>query len=142
MENNPIVKEVLIDAPASKVWTAITDRDQMKQWYFDIAEFRPEVGFKFGFTAGDGNKMYRHLCRITEVVPGKKLSYTWGYEDEPGIETHVTFELFEEDGKTRVRLTHEGLEQFPASRPEYARKNFEAGWDSIIGTSLKKFAEQ
>ena len=66
--------------PTSKVWKAITDRDDMKKWYFDIAEFRPEVGFEFHFRAGDEKKKYLHLCRITEVIPDKKLAYSWRYE--------------------------------------------------------------
>ena len=43
----PVIKEVLLNAPASKVWKAITDKNEMKQWYFDLAEFKPEVGFEF-----------------------------------------------------------------------------------------------
>jgi hypothetical protein len=35
-------------------------------------------------------------------------------------------------------LTHEGLETFP-KLPAYARKNFEQGWESLIGESLKNF---
>jgi hypothetical protein len=37
-------------------------------------------------------------------------------------------------------LTHEGLETFP-KLPMFARKNFEQGWTSLIGESLKKFLE-
>ena len=114
----------------------------MKKWYFDIAEFEPVVGFEFEFTAGDDNKLYVYLCKVTEVVTDKKLCYTWRYEELPDIVTLVTFELFAEGGQTRVKLTHEGVDQFPADNTAYARKNFVSGWDEIIGTNLKKFAEQ
>jgi hypothetical protein len=53
----------------------------------------------------------------------------------------VTFELFSEGEKTRLRLTHEGIESFPKT-PAYARKNFEAGWTAIIGSELKRFVEE
>ena len=52
----------------------------------------------------------------------------------------VTFELFPVGDKTRSKLTHEGLETFP-KLPAYARKNFEAGWTELLGSSLKNFLE-
>jgi len=54
----------------------------------------------------------------------------------------VTFELFPEGSKTRVRLTHEGLETFPATNPDFDEKNFAEGWKHIIGTSLPGYVEK
>ena len=54
----------------------------------------------------------------------------------------VTFELFPEGDKTKLKLTHKGLETFPASNPDLAKENFAAGWEQIIGTSLKEFLEK
>ena len=48
-----------------------------------------------------------HLFKVTEVVPQKKLAYTWRYKDFEGSSL-VSFELFEEGDKTRLRLTHTG----------------------------------
>ena len=106
MTNEPYVIERIYNAPVKKVWKAITDRDQMEQWYFKIKEFKPEVGFEFSFEGGDPDGVcYIHLCKITEVIPGKKLTYSWRYKGEEGI-SYVTFELFPEGDKTRVKLTH------------------------------------
>lgn len=137
----PIVVEQVYNAPVSLVWKALTDREQMKQWYFDIAAFRAEPGFEFRFTGGapDGTQ-YLHICVIKEVIENKRLSYSWRYDGYAG-DSLVTFDLFDEAGKTRVRLTHAGLETFPAN-PDFARKNFEGGWNEIVGRSLKNFVEQ
>ena len=140
MKNEPLVLERTFNAPIDKVWKAIADKDNMKQWYFDLAEFRPEVGFEFQFTGGTEEHSYLHLCRITEVVPGRKLTYSWRYEGYAG-NSFVTFELFAEGDKTRLKLTHAGLETFPASNPDLRRENFEAGWTQIIGTNLKNYLE-
>ena len=52
MKNNTaIVKEVIINAPIARVWKALTDRDEMEKWYFNIKEFKAEVGFEFSFIA-------------------------------------------------------------------------------------------
>jgi uncharacterized protein YndB with AHSA1/START domain len=139
--NEPVVIERTLNARVERVWQAITDKDKMKQWYFDLAEFRPEVGFEFQFEGGREDRCYLHLCKITEVVEGKKLAYTWRYDGEPG-NSLVTFELFPEGDKTRLKLTHEGLETFRTDNPDLAKENFVGGWTQIIGTQLKEFVEK
>jgi len=139
--STPLVKEVTIKAPVSKVWKALNDKNEMKKWYFDLAEFKPEAGFEFQFEGGEKDKCYLHLCKITEVIPGKKLTYSWRYDGYEG-NSFVSWELFEEGDKTRVKLTHTGLETFPADNPDLARNNCERGWTQIIETSLKEYLEK
>lgn len=140
MNNEPFVIERTYNAPAERVWSAITNKEKIKQWGFDMPEFKPEVGTEFTFIGQDENcVVYVHLSKVTEVVPMQKLSYTWRYEGQPG-DSLVTFELFPEGDKTRLRLTHTGLETFPAI-DKFARENFVAGWNQIIGTQLKDFLE-
>lgn len=138
----PFTIERTYNAPIEKVWKALTDKDQMKKWYFDLAEFKPVVGFEFRFY-GQGHKgeQYLHLCRVTQVVPGKKISYTWCYDKYEGV-SEVSFELFSEGDKTRLKLTHEGLETFPANNPDFAKQRFTDGWTMLIGTLLKDFVDQ
>ena len=134
-----VVLERTYNAPVARVWKALTDAGQMRVWYFDLKEFKPEVGFEFEFTVEHEGNRYHHLCKITKVIPQKKLAYTWRYANQEG-NSLVTFELFAEGDKTRLKLTHEGIETFPKT-PAYARKNFEAGWTTLIGTELKQFVE-
>ena len=140
MNNESFVIERTYNAPVNKVWKAITDRDLMQQWYFNIAAFKPEVGFEFTFDGGSKEKTYTHLCKILEVIPNKKLSYTWRYKDYEGNSV-VTFELFDEGEKTRLKLTHTGLETFPQVSKDFSKESFTQGWTHIIGTSLKNFVE-
>jgi uncharacterized protein YndB with AHSA1/START domain len=142
--NAPIPFEIerTYNAPIAKVWKAITDKEDMKQWYFKLDEFKPEVGFEFRFSGGpDEGPQYLHVCEITEVVPLKKLSYSWVYDGYEG-KSLVTFELFDEGAKTRLKLTHAGLETFPADNKDFAKENFAAGWTDIIGNLLKEFVER
>jgi uncharacterized protein YndB with AHSA1/START domain len=135
-----VVIERTFNAPVERVWSALTDVEQMRQWYFDLKEFKPEVGFKFEFVVEHEGNTYHHLCKVTEVIPQQKIAYTWRYKGEPG-DSLVTVELFPEGNKTRLKLTHSGIETFPKT-PAYARKNFESGWTEIIGTELKQFVEK
>ena len=142
MNATPIEIEKTYNAPASKIWTALTDKDEMKKWYFDLDAFKPEVGFEFQFYGGkkDGEK-FLHLCKVTEVEVGKKLTYSWRYDGFEG-NSFVTFELFTEGENTRQKLTHKGLETFPEHNGAFDKSNFVEGWTHITGISLVKYLEQ
>ena len=135
----PVIVERTFSAPIARVWKALTDVEEMRRWYFDLKEFKPEVGFEFEFIFEHEGTTHHHLCKITEVIPQKKLAYTWRYKGHEG-DSLVAFELFADGEKTRLKLTHEGLETFPKT-PSFARKNFMEGWTQIIGSSLKAFLE-
>lgn len=138
MSAAPFVIERIYPVPVERVWEAITDKHKMKEWYFDLEEFRPEVGFEFHFDGGKEGRIYHHVCTITEVVPGKKLTHTWTYKGYAGV-SYVTFELFDEGMQTRLRLTHAGIDTFPAGEPDFAQQNFAEGWTYIIGSSLQQY---
>ena len=134
--------ERTFNAPVSKVWKAITDKEQMKQWYFDIDNFKPVLGFEFQFSGqGKEGTDYLHLCKITDVVVEKKITYSWRYDGLKG-NSLVTFELFEEGDKTRLKLTHDGLETFFMNGPDFAKESFIQGWTELIGNLLPKFLEK
>jgi uncharacterized protein YndB with AHSA1/START domain len=137
LEKAPFTIERVFDAPVELVWRAITDKEDMKRWYFDIPGFQPEVGCEFEFVVEHEGATYAHRCKVTEVIPQKKIAYTWRYAGHEG-NSLVTFELFAEGAKTKLKLTHEGLETFPKT-PQFARKNFMGGWTHIIGSSLKDY---
>ena len=140
LPEGPIVIERTYHAPSEKVWSALTDKDEMRSWYFDLKEFKAELNFEFTFTGTtEDNTSYLHLCKVTDVIPGKRLEYSWKYDGYPGM-SYVRFELFPEGNFTRLRLTHRGLETFPAN-PDFARKNFFQGWSAILGESLTTYLE-
>lgn len=142
MSNKKVIIERVFDADITLVWKALTEKELMKQWYFDTKEFKAVVGFKFEFWGGEeGGKQWKHLCEITEVIAYKKLAYSWKYEGYSGI-SYVTFELFEENKSTKLKLIHTGIDTFPADIPELAIHNFENGWNHIINVSLKEFLEK
>ncbi len=60
MVNEPLIKEVIVNAPASKVWKALTDKKEMKKWYFDIEDFKPKIGYSFKFYGEKEGKKFLH----------------------------------------------------------------------------------
>lgn len=143
MKNQPVIVERTYNAPVKNVWAAITDLEQMRQWYFpSLEEFEPEIGFETRFDVPHDGKVFLHIWKVTEVIPNRKISYDWKFGGYPG-NSAVSFELFDEGGKTRIVLTHAGLETFQGdANPDLAAGNFVEGWTHFIGTALREYVEQ
>lgn len=140
MASQPLVVERVYQAPADRVWKALTNEEDMRKWYFDVSGFKPETGYEFEFTGGTETEQWRHLCKVIAVDPGKMLRHTWRYDGYPGSST-VTWEIFDEGDRTRVRLTHEGLDTFPAEVAAFNVSNFQQGWNDILENLLRKYVQ-
>ncbi|MFN1215826.1 SRPBCC domain-containing protein [Chryseobacterium kwangjuense] len=140
--NTPITVQYKLNAPAEKIWKALTDKNEMKSWYFTIRDFDPELGKEFDFYEScDGGK-YLHHGRILEIIPNKKLKHTWAYPELSDAVTTVTWELQPEDNGTMVTLIHDHIEGFDSLGETFSRTSFTEGWKSIIGQSLKEYLEK
>jgi uncharacterized protein YndB with AHSA1/START domain len=142
-EDRPVTIKRIFNAPVENVWKAITDINQMRVWYFpQLENFKPEKGFETQFNVHHEGKDFMHLWKVKEVMPLKKISIEWKYAGYPGSSL-VSFELFSEGNRTRLVLTHEGVESFmPAKYPELAKKNFIEGWTAFMDKELKEFLEK
>lgn len=135
----PIIVEQTFNTSINNVWNAITKVGQMKQWFFEnIESFKPEVGFETQFNVQSQDRNFLHLWKLTEVVPMKKITYSWRYGGYPG-DSFVMFELLEQNDQTKLRLTHKGMESFPEEIPEFSRESGIEGWNYFIRKSLKEF---
>lgn len=141
MSNEPFVIERTYNAPIERVWKAITSKEAMDQWYFETSGFEPKVGCEFTFIGKDHDGIeYLHRCKILEVTAPNLLKHTWTYDGHEGVTT-ITFELSAEGDKTRLKLTHEGIENLP-NLPAFAKENFAQGWTEIIGKLLPEYVEE
>ncbi len=137
----PIIVEHYFIQKIETVWNAITQLDPMKQWFFDnIPSFKPLIGFETQFNVKAPSRDFLHRWKIIEVVPNKKIVYSWKYENINGEGT-VTFELIEENHQTKLVLTNEGLESFPQDIPEFARESCVGGWNYFIKQRLKEYLD-
>ena len=137
----PIVVEQQFNKPLNTVWAAITEPEQMVQWFFhSIPDFKPEVGFETSFDVDSGQRIFRHLWRIIEADSPFRITYHWSYEDIEGAGS-VIFELFENENGTLLRVTNEGLNTFPNDIPEFSRESCKGGWEYFIQDELKNYLE-
>lgn len=139
MNYRPIITEKIYPVPASKVWQAITDKEQMKEWYFTIDDFILREGAEFNFSVPDGDNIYHHRCVIKEIVPEKLFSHTWTHPSQSKGESVVTWELEPVEDGTKVTLTHRGVESFADGGPNFVYENYQAGWEDILETYLRDY---
>jgi ketosteroid isomerase-like protein/uncharacterized protein YndB with AHSA1/START domain len=138
---NPIVVEQTYNSTISKVWSAITDENKMKKWYFETMQtFKPVVGFKTEFNVQANGINYLHCWKVTEVIHEKKITYNWKFRDYPG-ESVVTFELSINNNTTKLKLTEVGIESYPKNNPDFTRESRIEGWNYFIRKRLKAFLD-
>jgi uncharacterized protein YndB with AHSA1/START domain len=111
---NTIKHVVFYAHPAEDVWKYITQPELIKQWLME-SDFKPVLGHEFQFRTTplpafgfDGN-IY---CKVTELEPCKRLTYTW--KGGPGngeitLDSVVSFTLVPKDNGTEMTLEHSGF---------------------------------
>jgi uncharacterized protein YndB with AHSA1/START domain len=134
-----IRKTIIIEASSDTVFKAITEQEELTQWFPDQAILEPRVLGKVRFTTLKElhpewklDRDYIMEGTIKEFIPNKKLSYIWKYRDTPDFpETTVVWELVEiAPDKTRVDLTHSGFtgEEKGLTSPE----SHNEGWTEML----------
>lgn len=131
-----IEKKVLLHAPRSRIWRALTDAAELGQWF----------GARLSGTISPGarirgpvtHKDYEHLTfdvTIERVEPERLISWRWhpnpmdpdmDYSDEPT--TLVTFELTEVEGGILLTVVESGFDAIPLARRADAYRGNDEGW--------------
>jgi len=90
-----ITREIEFPVPPDEVWEALTDPDQLEEWFANDVEFDPREGGAGVFRWDDGDEKH---ARVTVAEPPERLVLDW---DEDG---EVEFTLEEIDEGTRLRV--------------------------------------
>lgn len=119
-----------------KLWKAITDVEEMRQWFFEnIPDFKAEIGFKIQFDVDAGERHFLHIWEITEVEPQKSIVYDWRYGGYLGT-SELRMEIREEEEGVCLKLSHKEQEEFSANVPEFSAENCQQGWEYFIKERL------
>ena len=95
-----------IAAPPSTVYRYLTESDMWAKWQGASASLDAKPGGLFSLVMGNGMNA---RGQFVELVPGKRVVFTWGWIDRPGIppgSTTVEIALSEEADGTLLVLTH------------------------------------
>ncbi len=154
-----IEKQVLLHAPLARVWSAISDADELGDWF--------GVRFDGPFVAGEalnarlvpttvdpdvaeGQRAYegtRFHIVVEQIEPMRLLSFRWHpYGVDPGVDyskesmTLVAFELKEVEDGTLLTVTESGFDSVPLERRAKAFEMNERGWAAQMTLIAKYLA--
>jgi uncharacterized protein YndB with AHSA1/START domain len=144
VQDDKIVQEVVIKAPAERIFRALTKPDELLKWWCAEGKFKvvnaecdlqPGGSWRMKVTGAGTEALTSTVYGQYETIePPHLLTYTWIREDEDLPETLVRWDLNEKDGYTTVRVTHSGL------ITENLRKR-NNGWPLIV-TLLSAYIDQ
>ena len=100
----------------AEVWKYLTEPELMEQWLMP-SDFQPIVGHKFRFVFlkdKDGKSVnVQHYCQVLELIPFKKLSYSWK-KDDMSVNSKVSWTLTPKENGTELQLVHDGFAEAEA----------------------------
>jgi len=117
------------DVAPEKVWRAWTDPQALSRWFghadpqTTVAEIDLRVGGRYRIAfAGSTGEMNEVSGVYQEVVPQRRLVFTWAFKSTPDRVSRVSIELTPRAGGTELRFVHDRFYN------EEARVKHEFGW--------------
>jgi uncharacterized protein YndB with AHSA1/START domain len=131
---------ITINAPASKVWDALTRPELVKQYLFGtdvITDWK--VGSPIKYKGVWQGKAYEDKGKVVQFVPGKLIVSTFwssleGLPDKPENYKTVRYELTGQGNQTQLTITQDNNES------EEAARHSEQNWQMVL-QGLKKVVE-
>lgn len=111
-----IQQQLIFSHPPAVIWEYLTKAELMAQWLMPN-DFQPVVGHDFQFRVKPMPGLQLDgifHCKVLEIVPLKKLSYSWKGGPEPGkvtLDTVVVWKLRPNDKGTELTLEHSGFSE-------------------------------
>jgi len=140
MANLTLKTSIEINAPAAKVWEALTNPAIVKQYFFGTnVKTDWKKGSPIIWEGEWDGKTYQDTGKILEVDPGKSVKYNYwssmsGTDDTPDNYLDITYDLSENGGKTLLTITQEKI------KSEEAKNHSEQNWQSVFG-KMKEMVE-
>jgi len=132
---------IYINAPAKKVWEALTTPSIIKQYFFGtnaVSDWK--VGSPITFTGEWEGKHYVDKGSILEMIPNKLFRYSYwssisGIEDKPENYVPITYELDPKGSGTVLTVTQENIPD--EKMKEHSLEN----WNKVL-RDLKQLMER
>jgi uncharacterized protein YndB with AHSA1/START domain len=140
MEPLKVERSIWINAPRERVWRAVTETEEIKQWWgnddWEITALEVGATVKFG----DPDDLL--LATVAVVDRPREFSIQWPPQPQyHSIAMVTTYRLEEENGGTRVTVTETGFESLP---DDIRQKRFDStaqGYETVLA-DLKVYVER
>jgi uncharacterized protein YndB with AHSA1/START domain len=139
MEQATVERSIWIAAPRERVWQAVTDPQQLEQWYATNCKWEIpalQVGATITFYHSDTDILH---ATIEVVDPLRQFRLRWA-PVEQGIVLVTSFLLEEENGGTRATITETGYDALPKDQRQQWLDSTDAGYTMSM-ENLKAYLE-
>lgn len=155
-----IEKNVVLKAPLSRVWAALSKAEAFGAWFGVDFDGPFEPGKKITGTIAptkvdpevaklqEPHKGAPFTFEVATIEPMKRFAFKWhpfaiekGRDYSAETPTLVTFDLEETDGGTKLTIVESGFDKIPLERRAQAFAANEGGW-SHQAVLIRKWLEQ
>jgi uncharacterized protein YndB with AHSA1/START domain len=155
MSTDRIQKQILLRAPRSRVWRALTDPREFGHWFgvrFEgrAAAFQPHTAIHGVIVTTSVDPEFAKLQKPFEgkpfdivvdgIEPERLFSFRWHpFGVEEGVDysaepmTLVEFVLEDRGKETMLTITESGFDRIPLARRARAFQANEGGWTGVLG---------
>ena len=135
-----IEKKVVLRAPRSRVWRAITTAEEFGAWFrMNLDGEFAEGGTVRGRLTHPGYEHVTLEMRVERIEPERYFSYRWHpYAIDPAVDysaeptTLVEFTLQDTEGGTALTIVESGFDRIPLARRAEAFRMNDQGWAGQI----------
>ena len=135
MSTDRIEKRIVLRAPRSRVWRAISDAKEFGTWF----RITLDGAFAAGRTVRGSHGNFKVDIQVERIEPERYFSYRWHpYPKDPAMDysaepmTLVEFTLEEVEGGTALTIVESGFDRIPFARRAEAFRMNDQGWAGQI----------
>jgi uncharacterized protein YndB with AHSA1/START domain len=138
MSTDRIEKSIVIHAPRTRVWHALTDAREFGSWFGVALDGRQPFATGARVQGQITHAGYEHLTwdvTIERMEPEHLLAWRWPHPADPTRDdpdaptTQVVFELEEVAEGTRLTVVESGFDRIPLERRAAAHRDNTEGWE-------------
>lgn len=136
MSKPEFVYVIYIEAPAAKVWEALTNGEHTRHFWSRYVQSDWKVGARVEFLRADKSKL-SHDGEVLEIDPPRRLVMTFDVTAEglPEKPSRVTYELEGVHDGTKLTVIHDDFAPDSKVLP-----GIQKGWPAIL-SSMKTYLE-
>src|SRR5579862_7775367 len=140
MANLSLKTSIEVNAPAAKVWKALTDASIVKQYFFGTnVKSDWKKGSPIIWEGEWDGKAYQDKGKILDIDPGRYIKYNYwssmsGTENKPENYAIISYTLNEKNGKTELKLTQDNI------KSKESLEHSEQNWMMVFG-KMKEMVE-
>jgi len=136
MSTDKFVYVTYIATTLQKVWDALLEGELTRQYWKheNVSDWKP--GSRWALVADDDQRTVKHIGKVLECVPNKRLVMTWAEPSDAADKSkhsRVAIDMEAVGEMVRLTVTHDEL------TPDMQRK-ITSGWPRVL-SSLKSFLE-